>query len=425
MKNQIVRCKCVDMSIDGLGICKLDGLVIFVKGMIIDEVADVKIILEKKNYSIGIIDKLIEKSIHRIETDCHISYKCGGCDFRYIDYNYQLKLKKDILESIFKDYQVEDIIKDDNPYYYRNKIQIPLKDNKMGFYRKNSNDIVEFEDCLIESEIANEIITDLKIQLNDNQRKYIRHILIKHSKTTKEVMIGFIVNSFDINMDNIVSFLVNKYSEIKSIILNLNDKKTNVILGDKEKLLYGLDYIYDEYDGIKVKISLKSFYQVNYDQMLKLYSLVKDLSLVDNKKSVLDLYCGIGTISLYLSRYAKSVIGVEIVDAAIKNAKDNAKINNINNASFILADARKDMDEYLMNKDIVILDPPRKGISEQLITSIKNSNVDKIVYVSCNPLTLNRDLKLLEDKYNIGKIYPVDLFPFTIHCECVVALDRR
>ena len=413
------------MSVDGLGICKVDGLVIFVKGMIINEVADVKIIAEKKNYSIAIIDNLIEKSPHRIESDCPISYKCGGCDFRYIDYDYQIQLKKDLLINTFKEYKVADFIKDDNPYYYRNKVQIPLKNNKMGFYRKNSNDIVEFDDCLIESKYANKIIADLKVELNDVQKNYIRHILIKHSKTTNEIMIGFIVNSFDIELDNIVSFLTNKYPEIKSVLLNLNQTNSNVILGDEEKVLYGNDYIYDIYDGIKVKISLKSFYQINYDQMLKLYKKIKEISDIDENSEVLDLYCGIGSISLYLARYAKHVTGVEIVESAIVNAKDNALMNNINNVDFILADARKNMDEYLLNKDIVVLDPPRKGISSELINSLKDTKINRIIYVSCNPATLYRDLKLLEDTYNIGVIQPIDLFPFTVHSECLVKLDRK
>ena len=424
MKNQIIRCKCVDMSVDGLGICKADKLVVFVKGIIKGEIADIRIIKEKRNYSIGIIENLIEKSKYRIESDCSVSYKCGGCDYRFIDYDYQLELKKEVLENTFKDFKVCDFISDDNPYYYRNKVQIPLKDNKMGFYRKYSNDIVQFDDCLIESEYANKIIADLKNTLT-NEKEYIRHILIKHCKGTDEIMIGFIVNSFDVDLENIKKYLIDKYPNIKSIIMNLNDKETNVILGDKEKLLYGRDYVYDIYDGIKVKISIKSFYQVNYNQMLKLYSLVKDLSLVDSNKSVLDLYCGIGTISLYLARYAKEVTGVEIVKQAIDNANDNALLNNLTNTKFVLADARVKMDEYLYNKDIVILDPPRKGISKELIDSLINCNIQRIVYVSCNPSTLNRDLKLLEDYYDIGEIHPVDLFPFTIHSECVVALNRR
>ena len=330
MKNSIVRAKCVDMSVDGQGIAKAGDLVIFVKEMITGEEADVKIIAEKKNYAFGIIDKLIKASPYRIKSSCPISYKCGGCDYRYIDYDYQLKIKKDVLINTLKDFTVNEIIKDDDPFYYRNKVQIPVKDHQMGFYRKYSNDVVVFDDCLIESKIANEIITDLKKILVDKKiDRYFRHILIKHGQGSNEIMVGFIVNTFDLNLDDVVEFLANKYDNIKSIILNLNDKDTNVILGNEEKVLYGNDYIYDIYDGIKVKLSLKSFYQVNYKQMLKLYSQIKQLSNVSNDDNVLDLYCGIGTISLYLARFVKHVTGVEIIEQAVNNAIDNAKIFRI------------------------------------------------------------------------------------------------
>ena len=426
MKNEIVKAKCIDMSVDGQGIAKADDLVIFVKGMILDEEAYVKIIAEKKNYAFGIIDKFIKESPNRIKSECPIAYKCGGCDYRHIDYNYQLKLKKDVLINTFRNYNVMDIIPDDNPYYYRNKVQIPVKDHQMGFYRKYSNDIVVFGDCLIESKIANQIINDLKQILIENKvDKYFRHILIKHGKFTDEIMLGLIVNTFDIDLNKVISYLTDKYKNIKSIILNLNDKDTNVILGTDEKVLFGRDYIYDIYDGIKVKLSLKSFYQVNYQQMLKLYAKVKELADISSNDEVLDLYCGIGTISLYMARFVKHVTGVEIVEAAINNAKDNAKMNNINNVDFILADASKDMDEYIKNKDLVILDPPRKGISKQLIDSLINNKVNKIVYVSCNPATLNRDLDLLSKHYNVSDIYPVDMFPYTIHVECVCVLKLK
>lgn len=426
MKNDIVRGKCIDMSVDGQGIAKVNNLVIFVKGMIIDEEADIKIIAEKKNYAFGIIDKLIVSSPYRIKSDCPISYKCGGCDYRYIDYNFGLTLKKNVLLNTLKNYKVNDIIGDENPYYYRNKVQIPVKDHQMGFYRKFSNDVVVFDDCLIESKIANQIINDLKVELvNRRIDKYFRHILIKHAQGTDEVMIGFIVNNFDINLSEVVSLLTNKYKNIKSIILNLNDKETNVILGTEEKVLYGNDYINDIYDGIKVKLSLKSFYQVNYNQMLKLYAKIKEFSNISENDDVLDLYCGIGTISLYLARYAKHVTGVEIVDAAIKNANDNAKLNSMNNVDFVLADASKNMDQYIKGKDIVVVDPPRKGLSNELINSLINNKVNKIVYVSCNPATLARDLQLLDDYYEIGNIQPVDMFPYTVHVECVVGMQRK
>ena len=425
MKNDIVRAKCIDISVDGFGIAKYNGLVIFVKGMIPGELADIKIISEKKNYSIGIIDKLIEKSKYRIESECPISYKCGGCDFRYIDYKYQLELKHNLLLNTFKDYIVSSIIADDDPIYYRNKVQVPIRDGKIGFFRKFSNDIVEFDDCLIESKQANQIIKDLKrLLIERNIDNYFRHIIIKHAQGTDEIMLGFVVNDFSIDLSDVVKDITNRYSNIKSVILNLNDIDTNVILGDKEKVLFGNDYINDIYDGIKVKLSLKSFYQVNYNQMLKLYSLIYKLSNVSCNDNVLDLFCGIGTISLYLARYAKHVTGVEIVKQAIDNAKENAMINNLTNVDFILADANKNMDSYLIDKDIVIVDPPRKGLSNDLIQTIIDKKINRIVYVSCNPATLARDLELFKNYYNIGDIYPIDMFPFTTHVESVVLMSR-
>lgn len=426
MKNEILRCKCVDMSVDGQGIARAGDLVVFVKGMIKGEEADVKIIAEKKNYSFGIIDKLIVASPYRVKYDCPIAYKCGGCDYRHIDYGYQLELKKGVLINTFPDLNVHDIEGCDDPYYYRNKIQIPCADHKMGFYRKFSNDIVEFDDCLIESKIANEMIKDLKdLLLNTKKECYIRHVLIKVGKMTGEVMLAFIVNSFDVDLSDVTTFMTSKYPMIRSVIMNLNDKKTNVILGDDERVLFGEDHIYDEFDGIKVRLSLKSFYQVNHAQMLKLYHLAKTLSEVDENKDVLDLYCGIGTISMYMSRFARHVTGVEIVKQAIENANDNARMNDIHNVDFVLADAGKDMDKYIKGKGIVILDPPRKGVSKELIESLKKNQTRKIVYVSCNPATLARDLELFKDAYKLNDICPVDMFPYTIHTECVTSLDLK
>lgn len=426
MKNEIVKAKCVDMSIDGQGIAKSNDLVVFVKEMIKGEEADVKIISEKKNYSYGIINTLTKPSIHRVNPDCPVAYKCGGCDYRHIDYDYQLEIKKDILINTLKEFNVLDIIKDDDPYYYRNKVQIPVRDHKMGFYRRYSNDIVVFDDCLLENKQSNEIITFLKTYLVDNNLdNNLRHIVIKHSNNTNQTMVCFVVRDFDNDYSHAVKELVARFKSIKTIILNLNDKDTNVILGTKEKILYGDGYIVDEFDGIKVKISLKSFYQVNHNQMLKLYRTALDFAEIDNTKDVLDLYCGIGTISLYVSRYAKHVTGVEIVEPAIINAKDNAKMNNINNCDFVLADAGKNMDKYIQGKDVVIVDPPRKGITKELIDTFIKNKTKRIVYVSCNPATLNRDLILLKDYYNISDIQPVDMFGFTTHAECVCRLDYK
>lgn len=426
MKNDIVRCRCVDMSVDGQGIARAGDLVVFVKGMIKGEEADVRIIAEKKNYSYGIIDRLISASPYRVEPDCKIAYKCGGCDYRHIAYEYQLQLKQDVLNNTFKDFKVNEIIPCDDPYYYRNKVQIPCRDHKMGFYRKFSNDIVEFDDCFLESQDANQIIRDLKtILIGKPYEKTVRHVLIKKAVGTGEIMVAFIVRDMGIDLSDIVSFLTEKYPDIRSIIMNLNDKETNVILGLEEKVIYGSDHICDVFDSIRVNLSLKSFYQVNYGQMLKLYQKIRELSGVSENDRVLDLYCGIGTISLYLCRYAKHVTGVEIVEAAVADAKENAKLNGFDNTDFILADASKNMDVYLKDRDIVIVDPPRKGISQDLIASLKGNRIKRIVYVSCNPATLARDLQLLQNTYDVGEITPVDMFPFTVHTENVVSLTIK
>jgi 23S rRNA (uracil1939-C5)-methyltransferase len=394
--------------------------------MIKGEEADVRIIAEKKNYSYGIIDRLISASPYRVEPDCKIAYKCGGCDYRHIAYEYQLQLKQDVLNNTFKDFKVNEIIPCDDPYYYRNKVQIPCRDHKMGFYRKFSNDIVEFDDCFLESQDANQIIRDLKtILIGKPYEKMVRHVLIKKAVGTGEIMVAFIVRDMGIDLSDIVSFLTEKYPDIRSIIMNLNDKETNVILGLEEKVIYGSDHICDVFDGIRVNLSLKSFYQVNYGQMLKLYQKIRELSGVSENDRVLDLYCGIGTISLYLCRYAKHVTGVEIVEAAVADAKENAKLNGFDNTDFILADASKNMDAYLKDRDIVIVDPPRKGISQDLIASLKGNRIKRIVYVSCNPATLARDLQLLQDTYDVGEITPVDMFPFTVHTENVVSLTIK
>ena len=431
MKNEIIRLECIDITVDGQGVCKDNGLVVFVKEMIPGEIADVKIISDKKNMAYGIIDKLIVSSEHRIKPDCPISYKCGGCDFRYIDYSYQLELKKKILESTFKNakvnIKVNDIISCDNPIGYRNKVQVPVRDHKFGFYRKFSNDIVEFDKCYVQTNLENEILNDIKnLLLEYKIDSYFRHILIKHGQGTNEVMVGFIVRDLKVPyIDGVVKAITNKYNQIKSVILNLNTRNDNVILGDKEVVLFGNDYIIDEFEGLKFKIAFKSFYQVNYSQMIKLYNKAKDLANVDLNTRLLDLFSGIGTISLFMAKYCKEVTGVEIVKEAVDNAKDNAKLNNITNATFYLDDARLKLNKYLIDKDVLIVDPPRKGLSRDLIDSIKETDINKIVYISCNPATLARDLKLFEDKYNFTDAYPVDMFPYSTHVECLVLIQKK
>lgn len=427
MKNIIIETKCIDMSIDGQGICKHEGLVIFVKSMIKGEVAKVKIIAKKKNLAYGIIDELITPSPYRRCLDCKVAYKCGGCDLRHIDYEYGLSLKKDILVNTFRevDTKVVDIVKCDDTSRYRNKVQVPVKEDKMGFYRKYSNDIVECDDCLIQSITANNILLTIKAYLKENKLfKYFRHILIKEAKGTNEIMVGLIVNDFNINgINELKEILINEYKDIKSIILNLNTRDDNVILGNEEKVIYGENYITDEFKGIKVHIGLKSFYQTNYYQMIKLYDEIK--RHIDRGSRVLDLYSGIGTIGLCLADVASNVIGVEIVKEAVFNANENAKLNGITNAEFHLMNAKDVLNDYLINTDIVVVDPPRKGLNKELINKFIETKVKKIIYVSCNPATLARDLKELSNYYKLSDIKPFDMFPYTNHVECLTVLEKK
>ena len=274
-KNDIIKLECIDISFKGYGICKVDNFVVFVKDMLIGEIGNIKIISLKKNYGFGIIDNLIKTSVYRIDPKCKLSHKCGGCDYQYITYKHQLHLKKKIVDDYLKntelDIRVDNIIGSNNDYGYRNKVQIPVIDNKFGFYRKHSNDIVSCNYCYLQTELENKIFNKAKeLILRFNIGPYVRHILIKHS-SLNEVMLCFIVTSFSLNgLKEITEELTNEFKEIKSLMLNLNNSNSNVILGTEEKVLYGNDYIYDEFLDIKVKISLKSFYQVNHDQMLYL-----------------------------------------------------------------------------------------------------------------------------------------------------------
>ena len=322
MKNQKIECKCTDMTVDGLGICKYDSLVIFVKQMLIDEVAIVKIISHKKNLAYGIIDTMIKPSKYRIASPCKVAYKCGGCDLRHVDYNYGLKLKRDILDSTMNkmaklDVKVKDITPSPLIDGYRNKVQIPVKERGIGFYRKNSNDIVEFDKCFVQSEIENKILNRLKELIKEySLSEYLRHII------TKEVMVALVTKTFNLpHINTLVAMMVEEFPMIKSFILNLKHGDDNVVLGDEEKVLYGSSYIIDSFGGIEVAISLKSFYQVNHGQMLNLYTKVLNLANVDSNTKVLDLFSGIGTISLFMAKHVKEVTGVEIVREAVDDAK--------------------------------------------------------------------------------------------------------
>lgn len=428
MKNTILKLKCIDITVDFYGVCKHEGLVIFVKGLIPDEVANIKIIKIKNTIAFGIIDELIEKSKYRIKEPCPVAYKCGGCDIQYIDYNYQLVLKKRLIENTINhthlNLKVLDTIGSDDIYSYRNKIQVPVSNNKMGYYRNHSNDIVEFDNCFITSDISNSILRDIKkFIIEYSISTYIKHVVIRNS--INEYMVCLVCNTFDIpHIDEIVKNITNNYPEVKSFMLNLNTSDTNVIYGDLDKCLFGNEYLIDEVNDLSFMIPLRSFYQINSKQMRKLYDHIIKVGELSRNDKVLDLFCGIGTISLYISKYVKEVLGIEINKKSIEYANKNKSLNNIVNANFIQMDANK-VSDYINKYDTIILDPPRKGINGELVDSLIHSSVNKIIYVSCNQATLLRDLDLLKDFFDIGNIQPLDMFPQTKHTECIVCLKRK
>lgn len=428
MKNDIVTLKCVDITVDFYGVCKHEGLVVFVKGMIPDEVAGVKIINIKNRIAFGIIDKLITPSKYRIKEMCPIAYKCGGCDLQHIDYNYQLILKKRLIENIFRnaklDVDVKDVVSSKDILAYRNKIQVPVSNNKIGYYRNHSNDIVEFNNCFISSELTNSVLNDIKKYIfSNNISNNVRHVVIREASSG--LMVCLVVNDINnIDNDNFVNYLLSKYNSIKSIMLNVNNKDTNVIFGDEDIVIYGEDYIVDKCNDISFAIPLRSFYQVNSSQMSVLYDLAIENGELNSNDCVLDLFCGIGSISIYISKFVHRVLGIEIVDKSIEYAKKNKELNNISNVDFVLSDANK-VNDFIKDYNTIIVDPPRKGINKELINSIVENSIDKVIYISCNQSTLARDLNFLKEYYDIVSCQPVDMFPQTKHIESVTVLKRK
>lgn len=434
-KNEELLLECIDVTYDAFGVCKEGTFTVYVKDLLIGEVALVKILSVKKNHAFGKVLELKQDSEYRIVPLCSVNGKCGGCQYGHIRYEYQLILKKKRVQDCFRtigkmDVEVKDVIGMEEPYKYRNKVQVPLQyeeELRMGFYRNHSNDIVSFDYCMVQSDLSNAIIQYLKELLKEfRESRKIKHILIKHGFTTNEIMLVFIVKE-EIHLEKIIDQVTKQFKEIKSVILNINPRKDNVIMGEEEKLLWNQDYIIDELDGLKFKISSKSFYQINPLQTVKLYRQAIKQCNVSNHDVCVDLYCGTGTIGMFLALKAKYVYGIEIVEDAVKDAKYNAKMNGIENIEFLCGDAGVVSKELLKKDkvDIVVVDPPRKGLSKEAIDTVVAMKPKKVVYVSCDPSTLARDCKVFEElNYKVEDVQPVDMFPFTDHVETVCLLSK-
>ena len=439
-KNDQFNGKCVGYNVEGLGIVKHDGFVFFVKNMLKDEEGEIVVTSLKKNYGFGRCLKLTNVSEHRIEPSCSIYKHCGGCQLQHMDRYEQRNFKYQKVVDCFKSIAhmeptIQDVLDMEYPLRYRNKVQIPVQfenhEVKMGFYRNHTNEIVEFDDCLVQTETSNKIVQAMKRYLKElNCGDVFKHVLIKHAHRTDEIMIVFIVKQYPFKQcEELKNKLMNEFSSIKSVIVNINKRNDNVILTNEEVTLTEKKLIQEKLHDFYFNISSKSFYQINPSQTQVLYDKAIEYAQLTKEDTVVDLYCGTGTIGLFASPKVNKVIGIEVVEAAIEDAKINASINNIKNIEFICADAKEGAKEILRRGekiDVVIVDPPRKGCDEDTLQSIAAMNPKRIVYVSCDPSTLARDCALLSKlAYSIEVVQPVDMFPLTHHVETVVLMSRK
>lgn len=438
-KNEVYKTVCTGYTEDGLGVTRINGAVIFVPNLIATEEAEIGITKMKNSYGYGRVVKLLKASEHRVDPKCPIARPCGGCQLQHMDVQAQNEFKEDKVRGCFEKNagihaEILPIITTEHVWNYRNKVQIPVQVNngsvQMGFYQNHTNRIVETEKCYCETERSNEIGRFLKTEMEKlGCAKQFRHILIKHAHLTGEIMTTFIVRNWPFhNSDILVENLRQTFSDIVSINVVINRNENNVILDGKEINVYGRSYIEEELLGCRFRISSKSFYQINPYATAKLYSKAVEFAQLTGKETLIDLYCGTGTIGMIASKYAKKVYGIEIVPQAIEDAKINAQVNKIDNIQFINADALKGAQMLLRSKikpDVVIVDPPRKGCSSDTLAAIVKMSPERLVYVSCDPATLARDVRILSDNgYELKKVQPVDLFPQTVHVETVVLMSK-
>jgi len=453
-KNEEYIVDIIDNGFQGEGIAKIDGITVFVDQAIKGEKIKIKILKVQTNFAYGKIIEILEKSTNRVNEDCSTYKRCGGCNLRHIKYEETLNIKKAIVQNCMykalkRETEINDVIGMDNPLYYRNKLQYPVGIDKeqnaiMGVYSSRTHNIIPTEECFIQNKecqtIANDIfefIKENKISAYNEEtlKGTLRHIIIRIGVKTNEVLVTLVLNDNNLKKEKeLIKFLTEKHKNIKTIVKNFNTKNTNVILGDKTEVIYGDGYIYDVLGDYKFKISPLSFYQVNPIQTEILYNTAikfvgADDSVCQKDNIALDLYCGIGTIGIFATKYFKKVYGIEIIEQAIEDAKHNAKVNNIDNIEFFAGDVEKILPQVIerdkLKPNVVFVDPPRKGLDKKTIGVLQELEPSKIIYISCNPATLARDISLLEKKYELKMVQPVDMFPYTSHVECCSVLKLK
>ncbi len=448
-KNDIIKSRIVDYSSDGNGVAKYENIVIFVPFTAIGDLCEIKITKVLSGYCFGRCEKIINESIDRITPTCPISRVCGGCDFQHISYEAEKKAKYNFVKSVFErigkiDCVINPTMSCNEYERYRNKAQFPVRSDEngkaiTGFYAKRSHRIVPCEDCSLQPVILNNIaqytvslMNKLKIPAYNEEKQsgIIRHIYLRKGFETNQIMLCLVCTKSNFpNRDELCHLIKEKFNEITTIVINVNNKNTNVILGDKNVVLIGDGKITDILCGVEIEISPHSFYQVNHDGADRLYNIAKQSLNLSKNDILLDMYCGTGSIGLSMADAIKELVGVEIVPQAIKNAKINSKKMGLSNTRFICADA-KEAAEMLLQENFlptaVIVDPPRKGCDKDTLNAIISMNVPKISMISCNPSTAARDCKfLVENGYKVEFVQPFDMFPRTKHVETVILLSQQ
>ena len=458
-KNDIFDLEITDMGVDGEGIGRFEGMTFFVKDALIGDIIRARVTKLKKNYGYARVEEILTPSAFRIEPKCPHHRRCGGCQVQALSYEKQLEFKQEKVKGNliriggFAEEEISakmlPVIGMDNPFRYRNKAQFPVgtdKDGNLvtGFYAARTHSIIPVEDCLLGVEENAPILNEVKNWMLSNKvtaydeatgKGLLRHVLIRFGFATKEIMVCLIINGREIPAQKDLISRLEKIKGMTSISININTKNTNVILGDVTECIWGQAYITDYLGSVAYHISPQSFYQVNPLQTEKLYSTALDYAELTGEEYVWDLYCGIGTISLFLAQKAKKVYGVEIVPQAIEDAKNNAILNGFDNAEFFVGKAEEVLPEFyenlkegdaMLTPDVIVVDPPRKGCDNACLETMLKMQPKRIVYVSCDSATLARDLRILCDGgYELEKIRAVDQFPHTGHIETVVKLVKR
>ncbi|MGD9473807.1 MAG: 23S rRNA (uracil(1939)-C(5))-methyltransferase RlmD [Eubacteriaceae bacterium] len=434
----------IDLTHTGEGVARIDNMIVFVDGGLPGDVAEIKIKQIKKTYALGQMVELITPSGDRIEAPCIYAKDCGGCQLQEMTYSGQLAIKekkvRDALTRIggLEALAINPIVGMENPTRYRNKAQFKVSKKGCGFYARKSHELVYINDCLNQSKDTESVINSinqlievlgLSIYNEKNHKGYLRGLLWR-TNLVGDQMIVLIVNGRKLSQkDAVIDILREGIPNLKSVFVNLNENKGNAVLGKESKHVWGHKRLIENIGDLNFSISPNSFFQVNSKQTEVLYNVVKDFAQLDGSQTVADLYCGTGTIGLYLANQAKEVVGIEVVRDAIFDARENASLNQIDNARFIEGKSETVLDELVKNEgykpDLIILDPPRKGCEGELLDKIIEIETPKVIYVSCNPATLARDLKILTNSgYQVEKVQPVDLFPSTTHVETVVLMSK-